>query len=194
MPAPSPTSGSPRPAHKFPARSRGPRAGDRSAKRPAPLGARAAASATHSTRIPRRPPPGSRSGRTALRSPSRRWPRTDFWGAALLEQLGRTPMHRQLRFQLADPPLGRGELRLLQRAQPGFEPAVDLLLAAPAIDRLLADAQVARHVRHLPPGGQQVDHPPSKLRRISTSAGYPSSAHAALPFEWLAYQDRFPTP
>src|SRR5215212_6703342 len=41
---------------------------------------------------------------------------------------------------------------------------------------------------------QQVHYPPSKLRRIPASARSTASAHAALLFEWLAYQDRIPTP
>ena len=72
-------------------------------------------------------------------------------------------MHGQLRFQLADSPLGGGELRLLQRAQPGVEPAIDLLLPAPAVDRLLTDPQVARQVRHLPSTVQQIRVYPVRL-------------------------------
>src|SRR5215212_3548999 len=41
---------------------------------------------------------------------------------------------------------------------------------------------------------QQVHYPPSKLRRIPASARSTASAHAALLFEWLAYQDKIPTP
>jgi hypothetical protein len=33
-------------------------------------------------------------------------------------------MHGPLRFQRADPPLGRAELRLLQRTEPRLQPAV----------------------------------------------------------------------
>jgi hypothetical protein len=56
-------------------------------------------------------------------------------------------MHRHLCFQLADPQLLRG-------AESGFEPPVDLLLAAPALDRLLADSQIPRDVRHFAPRRQ----------------------------------------
>jgi hypothetical protein len=79
-------------------------------------------------------------------------------------------MHGQLGFQLADPTLGRSKLSLLQRPQPGFEPTVDLLLPAPAVDRLLTDPEVTCHVRDLPPRGQQVDDPPPELCRIPASA------------------------
>lgn len=72
-------------------------------------------------------------------------------------------MYRQLRFQLVDPPLGSGELRLLHRAQPWLEPPVDLLLPAPPVDRLLTDSQITRDVRHLSACGQHVAHPPTKL-------------------------------
>src|SRR5262245_41981204 len=98
----------------------------------------------------------------------------------LLQQLSRPPMHGQLRFWFADAVLGRGELGPLQGAQPRFEYAVDPLVPTPAVDRLLADSQVARHVRDLPSGGQQVDHSPPELGRIPASARSPSWVRATL--------------
>jgi hypothetical protein len=87
-------------------------------------------------------------------------------------------MHGQLRFRLADAPLGRGELCPLQGAQPRCEPAVDPPLTPPTLDRLLADPKVARHVLYLASGGHQVDHSPPELCRIPASARSTLSAHA----------------
>ena len=70
--------------------------------------------------------------------------------AILLQQLGRAAMHGELRFQFADAPLRGGQFGPFQRAQARLHTAVDALLAAPPVDRLLADAQVSREVGDLP--------------------------------------------
>jgi hypothetical protein len=148
---------------------------------------------TRSSRTRRRPAPGRLPGRTALRSPSPPWPRIGFWVAVLLQQFGRAPMYGHLRFQLADPPLGRGEFRPLQRAQPGFEPAVDPLLAAPARDRLLADPRSRATSASYRPVASR-----STTRRRN-SAGYPRCpVHLVCPrcpsLRIAAYLSTIPAP
>ncbi len=69
-------------------------------------------------------------------------------GHHLPQQLTGPPMHRQLRLQLGDSALGRGQLGLLRRRQPRHQPAVDAVLPAPGVDRLGADAEVANDIGH----------------------------------------------
>jgi hypothetical protein len=65
-----------------------------------------------------------------------------LWGHHLADRLHH-PAHRvQFGLQLGDAALGRGQLGLLATAQARFQAAVDAVLAAPGVDRLVADLQV----------------------------------------------------
>jgi hypothetical protein len=55
-------------------------------------------------------------------------------------------VHLELRLQLPDPLAGRGELLTLPGSQAGDEAAIDLVLTAPGVDRLVADPEVTREV------------------------------------------------
>lgn len=58
-------------------------------------------------------------------------------------------MDRHLNLQLADPPLGRGQLCQLRRGRARFEAAVDAVRTPPVVDRLIADPKVAGDVSDL---------------------------------------------
>ncbi len=59
---------------------------------------------------------------------------------------------------------------MLDRGQARDEPAVDLLLLPPGVDRLLADAQIARKVDDLAAAGEQVEYATAELARNSAKA------------------------
>jgi hypothetical protein len=69
-----------------------------------------------------------------------------LWVSYLLEQLGRPPLHSARCCQFPKAPLGGGQLGPLQRAQTRLDPTVAALLAAPAVDRLLADPEIPREI------------------------------------------------
>lgn len=77
-------------------------------------------------------------------------------------------MHRHLRFELPDPLAGHGELGLLRGRQPGLQAAVDAVLAAPVVDRLVTDPEIVRDLGHLAAGLDQIQHPPTELRPVAT--------------------------
>jgi hypothetical protein len=94
-------------------------------------------------------------------------------GHHLSDQLHR-PAHRlQLGLQLGDPPLGRDQLALLGAGQARFQAAVDAVLAAPGVDRLVADAKRLGDLGDRPSGLDQVQDLAAELRWI------PASSHAA---------------
>lgn len=80
-----------------------------------------------------------------------------------------------LRLQLAGPLPGREELGALKRRDAGLEAGVDVRLAAPDVDRLLADAQLLRDLGGLPARFDQLDHPTAKLRRVDPLRAISSS-------------------
>jgi hypothetical protein len=73
-----------------------------------------------------------------------------------------------------------GDLGSLARCQACDEPTVNGLLAAPGVDRLAADAQVAREVGDLPPSTEEIEDSSTELRWI------PASAHGRLLCETAA--------
>jgi hypothetical protein len=84
-------------------------------------------------------------------------------------------VHRpQLGLQFGDPPLGHRELGLLGTAQARFQVAVDTVLAAPGVDRLITDAQRLGDLGDWPASLDQVQHLAAELRRVA------ASSHAAL--------------
>ena len=72
-------------------------------------------------------------------------------------------MDGELGLEFPNPPLGRGQLFPLRGAQPWRETAIDLVLAAPDLDDLLADPKVPGDLTHLAPGIDQVHDAPAKL-------------------------------
>lgn len=68
-------------------------------------------------------------------------------GWSPLQQLHRTTAYGQLGLELGDALLGFREFAVLGRAQPGLQAAVDTVLAAPVVDRLVAEVEVVRHGR-----------------------------------------------
>jgi hypothetical protein len=95
-------------------------------------------------------------------------------GHHLSDQLHR-PAHRvQLGLQLGDATLGRDQHGLLAAGQARFQAAVDAVLAAPGVDRLIADAQRLGDLGDWPASLDQVQHLAAELGWIS------ASSHAAL--------------
>jgi len=78
-------------------------------------------------------------------------------------------MNRKLRLKLPDPPFRCREFGLLGRRDAGFEAGVDSRLAAPGVDRLLADLEIRSNLRHLPSAFNQIDYPAPELRRVTPS-------------------------
>jgi hypothetical protein len=95
-------------------------------------------------------------------------------GHHLSDQLHRPPHRPQLGLQLSNPALGRGQLGLLAAGQARFQAAVDAVLAAPGVDRLIADAQRLGDLGDRPPGLDQVQDLAAELGWI------PASSHATL--------------
>jgi hypothetical protein len=128
-------------------------------------------------RSSRTPTPRGRDRRAvpavpAGRSPRR--PRTSFWACGPFQQLRRLPVHGQLLLELPDASSRRHEFSPLGGREPCFGAAVDALLPAPVVHRLVADAEVVGDVTDAAPACHQVKNTPPKLRWVSTSS------HAAL--------------
>ena len=108
---------------------------------------------------------GRRPGPAGSPRPSPRWPRTGFWAGLLLQQLGRAATDRQLGLELGDPLLRRCQLGVLGGAQTRLQTTVDPVLAAPVVDRLVAEVEIVRDAGDaLPPrAGPEpcVETPPS---------------------------------
>src|ERR1035437_8911929 len=126
--------------------------------------------AGRSSRIPRPRARGRRAGRRSLPRPSLRSPRSAFWAAALREELRCPAVDLELGLEFADPPLGGGQLVALDRRQPGDEPSVNLLLAPPGVDRLIADTEIAGNIGDLAPGLNEIHDATPKLGRITPSS------------------------
>jgi hypothetical protein len=84
------------------------------------------------------------------------------------------PLGRVRRLKAAqnedDPPsaAGRHQLGLLRRGETRLEPAIDSVLATPVVDRLVTDPEILGDLRDLAAGLDQIQHPPTELRRIAT--------------------------
>jgi hypothetical protein len=86
---------------------------------------------------------------------------------------------RQFGLELSDAPPGGPQLVSLGRRQTGDESRVDLLLTAPDVDGLVADAEVASQIADPPSGGEEIEDASSKLGWI------PTSSHGCL-LSWTA--------
>src|SRR5207237_3362370 len=67
---------------------------------------------------------------------------------------------------------GRYEFGSRPRREAGLETAINAVLVAPGVDRLLADPEVRGDLAHLASSGDQVHHAAPEFRRV------PSSAHS----------------
>jgi hypothetical protein len=65
----------------------------------------------------------------------------------------------QFRLQLGDALAGGHQLLVIGGGHPRHLPGVDEVLTAPVVDRLIADLQIRRHLRHAAAGLEQVQHP-----------------------------------
>jgi hypothetical protein len=70
----------------------------------------------------------------------------------------------ELGLELTDALLRRDELGALPRSETWLETPVDAVLPAPGVDRLTADAKIARDICHLATGLDEVEHATAKLR------------------------------
>lgn len=92
-----------------------------------------------------------------------------LWVGPLREQLGRATVDLELGFEFPDPAPRRGELLPFLGPHGGDEAAVNLLPAAPGVDRLVADAEITGELGDLAPRREQVEHPTAELGRVSPS-------------------------
>src|SRR5712691_1119210 len=76
-------------------------------------------------------------------------------------------MDSQFRLELANASTCRDELGALRRGQAAIKSAVDLVLPAPAVHRLVADTQVAGDVLDAASGRDEVQNPLTKLRGVT---------------------------
>jgi hypothetical protein len=76
----------------------------------------------------------------------------------------------QLGLQLGDPPLRGRQLSRLGTGQPRQQSPVDAALAAPGVDRLLADPQIPGHISDAAPGLNKIYNLPAELPRVTPSA------------------------
>src|SRR6266566_750901 len=83
-------------------------------------------------------------------------------------------MDSELSLELPNAATSRDELGALRRGQAALESAVDLVLPAPAVHRLVADTQVVGDVLDAASGRDKVQHPLTKLRGVT------ASSHAVL--------------
>ncbi len=141
-------------------------------QRPAPPGIEPCA--------PRRRAPGRRPPPADPRPRSRRPRRSAFWAHQLLQKLSGAPVHRQLRLKRPNPQPGRAQLLTLRRAQPRQLTTIDLILPPPAVDRLIAHLKQPRDLSDRLPCSDQIQRPPTELRRAplpshtTSSRGRPS--------------------
>src|SRR5712692_9710039 len=83
-------------------------------------------------------------------------------------------MDCQFRLELANASTSRDELGALRRGQAALKSAVDSVLPAPAVHRLVADTQVAGDVLDAASGRHEIQNPLTKLRGVT------ASSHAVL--------------
>src|SRR6266851_4376779 len=84
-------------------------------------------------------------------------------------------MDSQFSLELPNASTSRDELGALRRGQAALKSAIDAVLPAPAVHRLVADTQVASDVLDAAAGRDKVQHPLTKLRGVT------ASSHAVLP-------------
>jgi len=84
-------------------------------------------------------------------------------------------MDSQFSLELLNASTSRDELGALRRGQAALKSAIDAVLPAPAVHRLVADTQVASDVLDAAAGRDKVQHPLTKLRGVT------ASSHAVLP-------------
>src|SRR3546814_9215589 len=96
----------------------------------------------HRSRTPKRPGPGRPPGPGGSPRRSLRSPRTGFWAGLLLEQVDGSTRDLQLGLELGDLLLRGCQFALLGRGQTGLLAAIDTVLAAPVVDRLVADVEI----------------------------------------------------
>jgi hypothetical protein len=70
-------------------------------------------------------------------------------------------------FQLGDTPPGRNQLGEISRSHAGDLAAVDEFLAAPVVDRLVADLKIVDQLRDGTACPQQIKHLATELGRVS---------------------------
>jgi len=76
----------------------------------------------------------------------------------------------ELGLELTDALLRRDELGALPRSETWLETPVYAVLPAPGVDRLTADAKIARDICHLATGLDEVEHATAKLRWVTLSS------------------------
>src|SRR5713226_4593683 len=76
-------------------------------------------------------------------------------------------MDCQFRLELANASTSRDELGALRRGQAALKSAVDSVLPAPAVHRLVADTQVAGDVLDAASGRDKVQHPFAETLRCN---------------------------
>src|SRR5438552_13085017 len=79
-------------------------------------------------------------------------------------------MDSELSLELPNSSTSRDELGALRRGQAALKSAVDSVLPAPAVHRLVADTQVAGDVLDAASGHDKVQHPLPKLRGVTASS------------------------
>src|SRR5260370_21873635 len=84
-------------------------------------------------------------------------------------------MDSQFSLELPNASTSRDELGALRRGQAALKSAIDAVLPAPAVHRLVADTQAASDVLDAAAGRDKVQHPSTKLRGVT------ASSHPVLP-------------
>jgi hypothetical protein len=97
-----------------------------------------------------------------------------LWVARLPQQLTGPFQDGHLGLQLADALVGRAELGQFGAVESGQLPGVDQFLAAPAIDRLVADTEVDGDLGDRTAGGHEVEHLAAELFGITLGHGHGS--------------------
>ena len=77
-------------------------------------------------------------------------------------------MDQQFSLEFVDAPLGGCEFPPLSGRQARDQSSVDLFLASPGVDRLVADTEVAGEVGDPPPDGEEIEDASSELGWIPT--------------------------
>jgi hypothetical protein len=78
-------------------------------------------------------------------------------------------MDRHLGLEFGDPPAGGEQLGVLAAGRPGQLTGVDELLAAPDVDRLLADVQISGELGDPTSGRDQIQTLPRNLGGYSSA-------------------------
>jgi hypothetical protein len=95
-----------------------------------------------------------------------------LWVVRLPQQLTSSFEDRNLGFQLTDALIGRSQLGLLSTIETGQLPSVDQLLFAPAVDRLVTDAQIGSDLGDRADAGHQIENLAAELLGITLRHGH----------------------